>query len=230
MQDEQDSKPLGFILFILQILKSCQSESPFMQSALPLILASQSPRRKQLLSEAGFVFEQRSPPFADPDQPPDHLRGHEATAYAAALAEQKAASLAEQLPGPALILAADTICVDEAGDLIGKPRDRVHARAMVRSFIDAEHRVITGVALLRVGGDGSAMQSFADVAVVRFGSVSSEQLDTYLATEDWQGKAGGYNLFDRQAAGWPIEVEGDPTTVVGLPMKRLLPMLNKRMQ
>lgn len=196
-----------------------------MNRSFPLILASQSPRRKQLLAEAGFVFEQRSPPFADPDQPPGHLRGHEAQAYAAALAEQKAASLAEQLAGPALILAADTICVDAADELVGKPRDQVHARAMVRSFIDAEHRVITGVALLRVGGDGSAMQSFADVAVVRFGSISGEQLDAYLATEDWQGKAGGYNLFDRQRAGWPIEVFGDPTTVVGLPMKRLAAML-----
>ena len=71
----------------------------------------------------------------------------------------------------------------------------------------------------------SAIESFADVAVVRFGAVSEQQLVTYLATEEWQGKAGGYNLFDRQSAGWPIEVEGDPATVVGLPMKRLIPML-----
>ncbi|MBX2851186.1 MAG: Maf family protein [Phycisphaeraceae bacterium] len=193
-----------------------------MNNAPPLILASQSPRRAQLLTEAGFVFEQRSPPLADPDQPPEHLRGHEAEAYAVSLAKQKAASLAEQIDGPALILAADTICVDAAGELVGKPRDAGHARAMVGSFVQAEHRVLTGVALLKVG---SAVESFADAAVVRFGAVNDEQLDAYLATDGWRGKAGGYNLFDRQAAGWPIEVEGDPTTVVGLPMRRLAGML-----
>jgi len=196
-----------------------------MNNAPPLILASQSPRRKQLLAEAGFTFEQRSPPFADPDQPPGHLRGHEAEAYAASLAEQKARSLSPLIDGPALILAADTICVDALGELVGKPLDRGHAREMVRSFIEAEHRVITGVALLSVGDDAPTMQSFADVASVRFGSISDAQLDDYLATDDWQGKAGGYNLFDRQAAGWPIEVVGDPATVVGLPMARLAGLL-----
>lgn len=190
-----------------------------------LILASQSPRRAQLLLEAGVVFEQRSPPFADPDQPPGYLRGDEAEAYAAALAEQKARSLAEVLTGSAVILAADTICVDDVGRLVGKPRDRDHARVMLRSFIEAEHRVLTGVALLRVRGDEQAIESFADVAAVRFGLIGDDELEAYVETDDWQGKAGGYNLFDRQAAGWPIKVEGDPTTVVGLPMRRLVPML-----
>lgn len=202
-----------------------------MNNAPSLILASQSPRRAQLLAEAGFVFEQRSPPYADPDQPPGHLQGHEAEDYAVSLAKQKARSLAETLPGSeALIVAADTICVDAAGELVGKPRDRAHTEQMIRSFIDAEHRVISGVALLRVGDTQGqrakqALESFADVALVRFGVVDDAQLDTYLATDDWQGKAGGYNLFDRQSAGWPIEVTGDPTTVVGLPMRRLIPML-----
>lgn len=198
-----------------------------MNKVLPLILASQSPRRAQLLAEAGLSFEQRSPPYADPDQPPEHLRGHEAEDYAVSLAEQKAKSLADTLPSeePALILAADTICVDDAGQLVGKPRDRSHAQQMIRSFIETEHRVITGVALLRLGESDRELQSFADTAVVRFGSISDEQLDTYLATNDWQGKAGGYNLFDRQDAGWPIKVDGDPTTVVGLPMIRLIQML-----
>jgi len=192
----------------------------------PLILASQSPRRAQLLREAGFVFEQRSPPFADPDQPPGHLGGHEAEDYARSLAIQKAESLARDIDGPATILAADTICVDEAGALVGKPRDREHARAMLRSFVGCDHRVLSGVALLRVGSNSeTATESFADTAVVTFGAVASEQLEAYLATEDWRGKAGGYNLFDRQAAGWPITVVGDPTTVVGLPMDRLVPML-----
>ncbi len=203
-----------------------------MWSVNSLVLASQSPRRAQLLTEAGFVFEQRSPPFADPDQPPGHLKGDEAEGYAKSLAVQKAKSLAEALSadGPlpgVLILAADTICVDDAGALVGKPRDRSHAGQMIRSFMNTSHRVISGVALLRVaaGQASHGAESFADTTTVAFGSIGDEQLDAYLSTDDWQGKAGGYNLFDRQAAGWPIEVDGDPATVVGLPMRRLIPML-----
>ncbi len=194
------------------------------------ILASQSPRRAQLLREAGFDVEQRSPPFADPDQPPEHLRGHEAEHYATSLALDKAMSLRVQFSKPALILAADTICVDEAGLLVGKPVDAAHARAMLLGFVNRSHRVITGVALVQVVVDEESHNQppphcFADTAVVRFGAISDRQLDEYLVGDDWRGKAGGYNLFDRQAAGWPIDVEGDPTTVVGLPMRRLMPML-----
>lgn len=201
-----------------------KDESPLMKSALPLILASQSPRRAQLLAEAGLVFEQRSPPYADPDQPPRELKGDAAEAYATRLAEMKALSLDDAVVD-SLVLAADTICVDDTGQLVGKPRDRSHAQQMLHSFIETEHRVITGVALLRVIGDPSAMDLLADTATVRFGSISEQALQDYLATDDWQGKAGGYNLFDRQDAGWPIEVDGDPTTVVGLPMKRLMTIL-----
>jgi septum formation protein len=197
-----------------------------MPVVFPLILASQSPRRAQLLREAGVAFEQRSPPFSDPDQPSSGLRGHEAEAHAADLASQKARSLAERLAGPCTILAADTICVDDAGRLVGKPIDRADAQAMLRSFMSRDHRVITGVALLSIDAEGGqTIESFADAAVVTFGSVGDAALAEYLATDDWRGKAGGYNLFDRQAAGWPIAVAGDPTTVVGLPMRRLGPVL-----
>jgi len=195
-------------------------------TTMPFILASQSPRRAELLREAGFEIEQRSPPFADPDQPPDHLRGHEAEDYAQLLALQKAHSLVVQIDAPALLLAADTICVDHEGQLVGKPRDPEHARAMLDQFMNNRHRVISGVALMRVGGGAAqTLASFADTALVTFGRVSDAALAEYVATGDWRGKAGGYNLFDRRAAGWPITVEGDPTTVVGLPMRLLIPRL-----
>ena len=96
--------------------------------------------------------------------------------------------------------------------------------------MNSTHRVITGVAMMNaIQGSGdpvsSRNQSFADTATVRFGGLTDEQLTDYLAKGDWRGKAGGYNLFDRQSAGWPITVQGDPTTVVGLPMRRLMPLL-----
>lgn len=193
----------------------------------PLLLASQSPRRASLLRDAGVVFEQRSPPFADPDQPPGHLNTEAANAYAQLLAVNKAKSLAASLDRPATILAADTICVDHQGALIGKPVDRVDAQAMLRRFMEGPHQVITGVALLRNRvGDDNTLTSFVDTAQVQFGVITDQQLAVYLEKDEWRDKAGGYNLFDRQARGWPITVAGDPTTVVGLPMRRLMPLLS----
>lgn len=215
---------------------------------LPLILASQSPRRAQLLRDAGFTFTQQSPPFADPDQP-EAQQPHslpEAERYAADLAKQKAVSMVHAVPAGyhGLILAADTLCVSMSpgheGTLIGKPRDQADARAMLLGFMNSAHAVVSGVALLEVGAPpekaaarrdaGRAANSreptlLADTAVVTFGQVADVELDRYLDSTDWQGKAGGYNLFDRQQAGWPITVKGDPTTVVGLPMGKLGPAL-----
>lgn len=190
-----------------------------------LILASQSPRRAQLLREAGFVFEQRNPPFADPDQPDPH---HDPAAFVAELALRKAQSLRQTLPAgeAVVILSADTVCVDAEGNLLGKPRDRADAERMLRLLMGGHQRVLTGVAIL--GASGAAAH-FADEAMVRCRPVTEAQLEAALDAGGWRGKAGGYNLFDLQAAGWPLAVEGDPTTVVGLPMGRVVPLLRTRL-
>lgn len=191
--------------------------------ALPLILASRSARRASLLRDAGFVFEQRTPPFDDPPQPQATDPAHSAEHIAADLARQKAMSLHAAMAKHALVLAADTICVNAAGRLIGQPRDADDARQMIEHFADATHTVVSGVALI---GPGNAEPlCFADTAVVHMGVVTAEQVQSYVASGQWRGKAGGYNLFDRQQAGWPITVEGDSTTVVGLPMQRVVPAL-----
>ncbi len=197
-------------------------------SGYRLILASRSPRRARLLEEAGIAFEQVEPPFDDPPQP--HVHGlDDARALAADLALSKAISALEALPAPStaaspepIVLGADTICVRDDGTLIGQPHDEADARTMIRQFAGRSHRVITGVALI---GPTVRRRTLADVAVVRLGDLDEASLEAYLATGQWRGKAGGYNLFDRQADGWPIEVEGDPSTVVALPMQRLLPIL-----
>jgi len=190
-----------------------------------LILASRSPRRAQLLCEAGYNFEILSPLFDDPAQPqssqdltPDQL--------AKRLAEQKAQSCSQLVDDgcPAVILSADTICVGPQGQLIGQPTNAEQARHMIESFIGCSHDVVTGVALLPMGlaDESSQPVCFADTATVWFDQLNSDALCEYLGTEQWRGKAGGYNLFDRQAADWPIRVEtGDPATVVGLPLMKL---------
>lgn len=188
-----------------------------MPAARRLILASQSPRRAQLLREAGFDFEQMVPPYADPDQPDPH---HDPASFVAELALCKARSLRDALPAGdgAVILSADTVCVDDAGNLLGKPLDRADAGRMLRLLAGGRQCVLTGVAVLDGGG---VRANFSDEAVVHCGPVTEAQMEAALEGGGWQGKAGGYNLFDLQKAGWPLTVEGDEATVMGLPMQRL---------
>lgn len=145
--------------------------------------------------------------------------------WVAALAYLKASA-----PGPmregrtrgSLILSADTVCLLD-DRIIGQPRDAEHAREILASMGERSHDVLTGVALI----DPRTFRRmlFVDRAVVSVGSLKPEWIDDYLASGAWRGKAGAYNLSERLAAGWPIHVVGDPDTVMGLPMRRLLPLL-----
>lgn len=200
----------------------------------PLVLASRSPRRAALLRDAGYDFTALDPPFSDPPDPGRHDPQPEADAASQArmLAEAKARSLcqhnnlweeiaASRQTGSVLILAADTIVVDAAGRRLGQPADREQAAAMLQRLIDAEHQVVTGLCLLEAGPAGVVRQvSWADTARVRIGTVAAAGIEAYLDSGDWHGKAGAYNLAELRDR-WPFQVEGDPTTVVGLPMVRL---------
>jgi len=130
--------------------------------------------------------------------------------------------LAGELPGGAVLLTADTIGITPNGELVGTPETVEQARVMLRSLLGQTHTIATGVALRLVGDEP---RSFADTARVNMGQVSDAALEQYLRSGQWAGKAGGYNLAERVAEGWPITVEGDPGTVMGLPMRRLAPML-----
>lgn len=165
------------------------------------------------------------PPFADPDEV-NHAADQSAGAHARELACAKAHSLADAhatLPLPAVILAADTLCIDANGRGKGKPATREAARTMLHGFVQTTHEVATGVCLLRLDADGRHAEevSFTETAHVEWGPVSEADLERYVRGEAWRGKAGGYNLFERRDAGWPIRVTGDETAVVGLPMRRV---------
>lgn len=191
-----------------------------------LIMASRSDSRGQLLREGGYEFDQLLPPFNDPVWP-DETAGDKVETLAVNLAEKKALSLLETLDlsrsPQAVILAGDTICIDPAGRLVGQPSDSDHARQMIASFVNTSHQVITAVAL--VGAGWSNPVKMFDAATVRFGPIGVADIKAYIVAGDWRGKAGGYNLFERLDHGWPITVDGDPTTVVGLPMEKLRPLL-----
>lgn len=183
-----------------------------------LILASRSPRRRLLLKEMGVAFETAD---AGVDDGPLHPGACSPRQWVAALAYLKAVAISGMAAAAgATILGADTVCA--VGDqLLGQPRDAADAAAMIRLVEDREHEVLTGVALL----SSENRRLLADVAVVRVGRIGEGAIGEYISSGDWRGKAGGYNLSERLEAGWPIEVAGDPATVMGLPVRRLAPLL-----
>jgi septum formation protein len=91
-------------------------------------------------------------------------------------------------------------------------------------MIGRGHQTITGVCVLDQGGRRLLL---SDIATVELGSLSVGALDQYLDSGEWMGKAGGYNLIDRIEDGWPLACLDDPTTVMGLPIRRLLPILER---
>lgn len=178
-----------------------------------LILASASPRRRELLGRLGLPFEVRPSGLAEALVP-----GVAATAQAMALAEAKARDVAAELRasagGPALVLGADTLVVLE-GRPLGKPASRDDARQMLRALRGRPHQVVTGVALCEVpSGRGAAEAVTSDVLMRAY---SDAEIDAYVATGEPDDKAGAYAV---QGAGGRlvVRVDGCYTNVVGLPL------------
>ncbi|HEX4414110.1 MAG TPA: Maf family protein [Lacipirellulaceae bacterium] len=192
----------------------------------PLVLASGSPRRRELLEQAGYVFTV-VPANEDvecgvcSESGPAGLVTDLAFRKAAAVRQQLLAGEISKLLDPqTIILAADTVA-DLDGFVLGKPRDESHARAMLSQLSGRDHRVLTGVCLwpLNVGTPLIKMA----VTKLRMDSLSDEQLDEYLDSGQWEGKAGSFGYQDR--LGWVHIVEGSESNVVGLPMELLAEML-----
>lgn len=165
------------------------------------------------------------PGFEDGDLRPG--RGVSASGWVCSLAYLKAwVKSCDAGPEVGLVLGADTACSLD-GALIGTPLTAGEARQMIRAFMGREHGVVTGVALLERRGDRACPRRwlFSDWAKVSMGVLDDRTLEEYLESGAWEGKAGGYNLLDRIDAGWPLTYEGDATTVMGLPMQKLLSRL-----
>jgi septum formation protein len=200
----------------------------------PIWLASRSPRRRQLMIEAGFDVRVMAPDIDDGrlrhgSVPPEW--------WVMALAYLKARRVADILRASAqaaggIVIGADTVCA-VGRSVLGQPRDADDARRMLTLMRNREHRTITGVCLLRAPESArvAAITRLIvfDAAVVHIGDISDRQIEAYLQSGDWRGKAGAYNLAERIDAGWSITCMGDPTTVMGLPMQRLRGWLAKAM-
>lgn len=197
-----------------------------------LLLASRSPRRRELLLEHGVAHRAEHPGIDDGQLAPGRV---EPSQWVASLAYLKAAAAQErfapELTGQDwLVLGADTVCVKD-GELIGQPLDAADAERIIRKLENGSHEVITGVALVPAGaaaaGGGEVRELFVDRARVRVGTIGEPAIREYIQSGQWRGKAGAYNLRERIEAGWPIQYEGDPTTVMGLPMRALMARLQQ---
>jgi septum formation protein len=181
-----------------------------------IILASTSPRRHELLTEAGIPFEVIPPHesaecgICSRETPPELV---------ARLAHQKARDVAQRVDS-GLVIACDTVAECRA-HILGKPKDRRHAREMLRLLRGSEHRVYSGLCLWRRPDDRVRVR--VDVTVLKMDDLSDEQLDEYLDSNAWEGKAGAFGYQDR--VGWLRIVQGSESNVVGLPMELLSEML-----
>jgi septum formation protein len=179
----------------------------------PLVLASASPRRAQLLREAGYRFDVVVPPMHEPDWVHPHVAP---TLHAESLAYFKARSVAAQHAEKTL-LAADTIAVVE-GQIIGKPADRQDAHRILRRLSGTTHSVITGVVLFQPATGRRLLQHGISMVSVR--SLAEPAIQAYLDTNAWEGKAGAYGIQDQDDP-FVEKVSGSFTNVVGLPMELL---------
>ena len=170
-----------------------------------LVLASASPRRRELLLQAGFVFEVR---VADVDETPRPKE--EAVRLAVRLAQAKAAAAAS--PG-SVALGADTVVVAPDGELLAKPSDDADAARMLRLLAGRTHQVVTGICAMA----GNHQESAAALTWVRFQTLSDEEITAYINTGEPRGKAGAYAIQGR-AARWIPWIQGDYSNVVGLPL------------
>lgn len=183
---------------------------------MALILASKSPRRRELLAQMGLTDFEIHPALgeelAQPDLTPPEL--------VQALALHKAQEVAQAFAQSGdVVIGADTIVVLD-GQVLGKPHDEAHALAMLTALSGREHHVYTGVAVLQ---DSRELAQVEDTAVW-FRDASQAELNRYIATGEPMDKAGAYGIQGRGGL-LVSRIEGDYTNVVGLPIVRLARML-----
>jgi septum formation protein len=179
-----------------------------------LILASTSPRRRELLTQAGFIFDVLP---ADIDE--TRWVGEDAAAYVERLALEKAKAV-HALHPHATVLGADTTVVLDA-EILGKPSDLLEAERMLRALSGKVHQVYTGVAVV----SSDVVMQHVEMTNVFFSTISEPELARYLSTRDSLDKAGAYGI-QGYAARWVSRIEGDFFNVMGLPIAATVRLLS----
>jgi septum formation protein len=186
----------------------------------PLVLASASPRRSDLLHRAGIRFEVCPAGIPEIEQP-----GETPVAFAQRLAHSKALAVAERIGAspPRMVLGADTIVVLD-GDVLGKPRDSDHALELLERLTGREHSVVTAVAL--VASDTLQLWQAAVTSRVEMRAVERDELIAYVATDEPLDKAGGYAV-QGGARSFVTRIHGSETNVIGLPLDETIDLLDE---
>ena len=196
---------------------------------IDIVLASGSPRRKELLEREGVEFTVRVSEV-DESLEPDLLRQSEEAAKK--LAERKARAVLEEMlneayVGTAMVVGADTMVVVD-GAIYGKPEDEADARRILGELSGRAHQVITGVSVWLAGAPANeedisiAFRSFAETSHVVFKELDDELIERYIATGEPMDKAGAYGVQGKGGEMLVERVAGDFDNVVGLPVKRLI--------
>lgn len=190
----------------------------FVADTRPLILASSSPRRRELLDRYGYAFTVVEP---DPTAECGICSRETPPELVARLAYQKAANVIDKLDR-GLVVGCDTVaeCV---GIVLGKPENREHAREMLRRLRGREHSVYSGLCLWDKESANRIVR--VDVSKLWMDAIGDSDLEAYLDTDQWVGKAGAFGFQD--GPDWIHLRSGSPTNVVGLPMELLADSLTR---
>jgi septum formation protein len=188
------------------------------KTRVSIILASTSPRRRQLLSEAGYKFRVVGP---EVDESAFETEDVSPCEYASKLALAKAKSVAGKF-SESFVIGADTVG-DFEGKIIGKPADAEDAERITRMLFGSPHRVITAVAIVRVKDNIEIVKS--DVTTVYPKRISEQQIAEHISGGSWEGKAGAYAIQETGDE-FVERIEGSLTNVMGLPMELLGGMLS----
>ena len=196
-----------------------QPNEPAAAAAAPLVLASASPRRREILAEAGLRFEIRP---AEIDETP--VPGESPADLVERLAREKALAVARRLPARPrrLVLGSDTIVVAPDGEVLGKPRDADHAVEQLSRLTGHWHHVMTAIAVAPSGGGEPRSQGV--VTRVQMRSARRDELVEYVAVGESFDKAGGYAI-QGEGRRFVVGLEGSHSNVIGLPLEETLALL-----
>lgn len=187
-------------------------------SGIPIVLGSQSPRRRELLTKMGLTFEvivNETDESFDASQSPEAIVKH--------IAVQKIKGFSSEAFKDALVITADTVVVLGERQILGKPKDALEALTMLRKLQGGTHRVMTAVAIQYQG----RLSSFVEVTEVTFYALSEAELQFYIKQDRPFDKAGGYGIQEWIGFVGIQSIKGSYENVVGLPTARLYQELKK---